>query len=129
LRIEVHQLPPASSSPNAPGSVHWTERRRNAQTYARAVYFECVQVRNSLMRGGDFRPFKRPVLQLTFVFPMRRRRDLDNLLACFKSGLDSIVRAGLIKDDSTDDLVIRRLKILVDPARAPLTIIELWEGR
>jgi hypothetical protein len=128
MRIEVNQLPPESSSPNA--RVHWAKRYSDAlgqRSYGEAVYYECIQVRNSLLAGGDFRPFRRPVLSLTFVFPSYRQRDEDNLRARFKVGQDILVRAGLIRQDDMKHLKINRPKIVVDPARAPLTIIELAE--
>jgi len=128
MRIEVSQLPPESSSPNA--RVHWGKRYRDTLGrggYGEAVYYECVQVRNSLLAGGDFRPFRRPVLSLTFVFPSYRDRDEDNLRARFKVGQDMLVRAGLIRQDDMKHLKVNRPKIRIDPARAPLTIIELAE--
>ena len=54
-----------------------------------------------------------------------RRRDRDNLLASFKPGLDGIVDSALILDDDAEHLEIGKVDILVDPERAPLTIIEL----
>jgi Holliday junction resolvase RusA-like endonuclease len=129
LSIEVSQLPPASSSPNA--RVHWGTRYRDAlgkRGYAEAVYYECVQVRNNLIGGEVCLPFRRPVLSLTFVFPNYRERDADNLLNRFKSGQDMLVRSGLILKDDMQHLKVNRLKVVVDPSRAPLTIIELEEA-
>ena len=49
-------------------------------------------------------------------------------MARFKPGLDAVVDAGLILDDDAEHLQISgTVDILVDPARAPLTIIELEE--
>lgn len=70
-------------------------------------------------------PFIKARLNLAFVFPQERRRDRDNLLARFKPGLDGIVASGLIMDDDAEHLQIGKVDILVDPSRAPLTIIEL----
>lgn len=130
MRIEVNQLPPESSSPNA--RVHWGKRYRDTlgrRSYGEAVYYESIQVRNTLLAGGDFRPFRRPVLSLTFVFPSYRQRDEDNLRARFKVGQDMLVRAGLIREDDMKHLKVNRPKIVVDSARAPMTIIELTEER
>ena len=82
----------------------------------------------SCLFGGVVLPFRRPVLSLTFVFPNHRERDEDNLRARFKCGQDMVVRAGLILEDNMRYLKVNRLKIIVDPVRAPLTIIELTEG-
>ncbi|MBA7550870.1 hypothetical protein ES705_43399 [subsurface metagenome] len=47
------------------------------------------------------------------------------MLARFKPGLDGIVDAGLILDDDAEHLEIGKVDILVDPERAPLTVIDL----
>jgi len=123
LVIHVSQLPPASNSPNA--RVHWAVRKRDADEYAEAVYYECVNLRNHL--GPEFTPLYRARVDLTFIFRLFRRRDPDNLLARFKAGLDAIVKAGLLFDDRADLITLGRPKIEVNPARAPETIIVLSE--
>ncbi|MDD5700447.1 MAG: hypothetical protein PHU23_00230 [Dehalococcoidales bacterium] len=127
MRIEVNQLPPESCSPNS--RVHWSKKYQDGKEYAEAVYYEAVLVRNTLSAGGDFRPFKRPVLHLTFVFRDHRRRDEDNLRARFKPGQDILVTAGLFQDDDMSHLIVKRPKVVVDPNRAPMTIIDLEEDK
>lgn len=122
IRIEVTQLPPVSSSPNWRG--HWRERYKAAAVYRAAVYYSCVDARNRALAGGKL-AFVRAELSLTFIFAKHRRRDQDNLLSRFKPGLDGIVKAGLVVDDDAEHLEITKLDILVDPKRAPLTIIEI----
>jgi len=94
IRIEVSQLPPAAASPNS--RAHWAKRYRENKTYAEAVFFEACEAKfNSVDPGHLFVPFKRPVVQLTFVFRTRKRRDEDNLRAGFKAGQDALVLAGI----------------------------------
>ena len=125
MRIEVTQLPPVSSSPNWRG--HWGEKYTSAKVYHNAVFYCCVGARNKAsLRGMEF-PFIKARLNLTFIFLEQRRRDRDNLIARFKPGLDAIVDAGLLLDDDAEHLEIGKVDILVDPERAPLTIIELEE--
>ena len=124
IRIEVTQLPPVSSSPNWRG--HWAERYQAAMAYRDAVYYSCVDARNRAIASGTL-AFVRAKLSLTFVFPERRRRDRDNLLSRFKPGLDGIVASGLVVDDDAEHLEISNVDIVVDPKRAPLTIIEIRE--
>ncbi len=124
IRIEVTQLPPVSSSPNWRG--HWAERYQAARVYRDAVFYSCVDARNRALAGGKL-AFIRAKLSLTFVFAKHRRRDRDNLLSRFKPGLDGIVQAGLVVDDDAEHLEISNVDILVDPKRAPLTIIEIKE--
>jgi len=126
MRIEVAQLPPASSSPNA--RVHWSQRYSDAKAYKSAVFYECVDARNKeMIRVGQWVPFSRPRLDLTFVFPQKRVRDEDNMRTMFKPGQDALVAAGLIVDDNADRLIMGSINIKVDPDRVPLTIIELEE--
>jgi len=123
MRIEVSQLPPVSSSPNWRG--HWTTQRKEARVYHDAVLYSCVDARNRGYAQGISFPFTKARLSLTFVFPEQRRRDRDNLLARFKPGLDGIVASGLLLDDDTEHLEISGVDILVDPKRAPLTVIDI----
>jgi len=125
MRIEVTQLPPVTSSPNWRG--FWPERHKAGKVYHTAVFYCCVDARNRGYREGMSFPFTKARLNLTFVFAEQRRRDSDNLLARFKPGLDAIVDAELLLDDDAEHLEIGNVDILVDPGRAPLTIIELDE--
>lgn len=128
MRIEVNQLPPISASPNWRG--HWSKRYQDGRVYQAAVYYECIDIRNRLQRlpwRPGIPPFKKARLDLTFVFPYKRRFDEDNLRARFKPGQDALVQAGLIEGDTMENLVMGKVEVQVDRARAPLTIIELEE--
>jgi len=121
MRIEVSQLPPVEYSPNWTGS--WADRYKAGQVYRDTVFYSCVDARNK----GNWKPFDKARLDLTFVFAVRRRRDRDNLITRFKPGLDAIVDAGLIVDDDAEHLKIGKVDIFVDPERAPLTIIDIYK--
>lgn len=123
MRIEVSQLPPVEYSPNWRG--HWTKKNKAGRVYHDAVFYYCVDARNRAWMSGMSLPFIKARLNLTFVFPKYRRRDRDNCLSMFKPGLDAIVDAGLLLDDDSEHLQVGKLDIIVDPERAPLTIIEL----
>ena len=119
------QIPPVSSSPNWRGN--WGDKYKEATVYHDAVSYCCVDARNRGYREGMSFPFTRAKLNLTFVFAEQRRRDRDNLLSRFKPGLDAIVDAGLLLDDDAEHLQIGTVDILVDPDRAPLTVIDIEE--
>jgi Holliday junction resolvase RusA-like endonuclease len=122
IAIEVTQLPPASSSGNA--RVHWTDRRIDAQIFGKAVYCESVNMRNRL----SLLPFPGTTrVSLTFIFPNKRSRDRDNFISRFKPGLDNLVKAGLLRDDNSENVILGDVKFVVDPGRSPLTIILLEE--
>lgn len=128
MRIEVSQLPPISSSPNWRG--HWAERYQAARVYHNAVFYCCVDARNrAYLEGWPLLPFVKARLDLVFVFADTRRRDEDNQRARFKPGQDAIVDSGLVVDDDVEHLKIGKIDIVVDPDRAPLTIIDLEEDR
>jgi hypothetical protein len=122
VRIEVTQLPPASASPNS--RAHWSKKYKDAQVYSTAVYYEAVAERNKV---DEFQPFRHPVVQLTFVFSRKAIRDEDNLRARFKSGQDALVKAEIFNQDDMAHLEVNRPIILVDPQRAPMTVIEIEE--
>lgn len=123
MRVEVHQLPPVEWSPNWRG--HWRERYQAGRVYQLAVFYSCVDRRNRGYAEGISFPFTKARLDLTFIFPEQRRRDRDNLIASFKPGLDGIVASALLLDDDAEHLEIGKVEILVDPERAPLTMIDL----
>lgn len=70
--------------------------------------------------------FERAVLALEFVVPDKRRRDVANYLGAFKSGIDGIVDAGLIRDDSSEHLKIGRLDMRVrERGEEPCVVVTL----
>ena len=74
--------PTKDLSPNARG--HWAVKARAKKAY-RAL---CAwQAKSQGMTRSDA---KRLHLKITFVPPNRRARDLDNMLASLKSGLDGL---------------------------------------
>ena len=125
MRIEVSQLPPVSSSPNWRG--HWGSKYKGSRIYHDAVFYCCVDARNRGYREGMSFPFTKARLDLTFVFPEYRRRDRDNMLSSAKPGIDAIVDSGVLLDDDAAHLEIGKVDILVDPGRAPLTVIDIEE--
>lgn len=125
MRIEVTQLPPVEYSLNWRG--HWADKHKAGKVYHGAVFYCCVDARNRGYLEGMSFPFIKARLNLTFVFAEQRLRDEDNLRARFKPGQDAIVDAGLLLDDDAEHLQIGNVDILVDPGRAPLTVIELDE--
>lgn len=129
MRVEISQLPPVEWSQNS--RANWAERYKAGRIYQEAVFYSCVDARNRLQSVPGcqgFPPFKKPRLDLTFVFPNHRTRDENNLRARFKPGLDAIVQAGLIEGDSIELLELGKITVEVDRDRAPLTIIELGEA-
>jgi len=122
LRIEVPLLPPASLSPNA--RVNWRFEWRDKRIYGEAVFYYAIDARN---RSDDYTPFEVARIDIELVYPVKRIRDVDNAIASFVSGQNSLVRAGILKGDDHNHLHWGNVMLTVDKDRAPLTIITLTE--
>lgn len=85
--------PPSALSPNA-RHTHWSQLAKAKRRYRAACHLEALAGHCRRMAADT-----RLHLHLTFVPPDRRRRDLDNLIASMKAGLDGIADA-LGVDDS-----------------------------
>ena len=122
MRIEIPFLPPGETSPNWRG--HWSVKSPAAAKFREAVRLCAINQRNLTKK---WKPFVRPIMSLTFVFDMVRNRDEDNMRARFKPGLDGLVDAELLLDDSPGRLITGELTMIIDKDRSPMTIIELTE--
>jgi len=72
--------PPAKLSPNA--RTHWAVKAKVFKQYK----FQCamlLSIHRSILKGRDS-------FALQFCPPDARRRDLDNMLAAFKAGIDAL---------------------------------------
>jgi Holliday junction resolvase RusA-like endonuclease len=99
------RIPGRPPTPNA--RRHWrTTHRDNAEWKARA--YEKAAVAWGIYGGRTLRAC---TIEVEFVVPDRRRRDLDNAISGQKPILDGIVASGLLADDSTD--VIRSVSYSV----------------
>ena len=98
LTIELPGLPPRELSPNA--RVHWAVKAKAAREYGQAVFYAAVDARNRSGEPAKWKNIDKAKVYVWFYVPPRRRRDIDNLVASFKSGLDALVRCGILVDDS-----------------------------
>lgn len=98
LVITLPYLPPKECSPN--GRYHWAERYRAGIALADDVI---ALVMESGWSGPTMRKAR---LGVTFLFPDRKRRDLDNLMASLKAGIDALTKTmpPVLIDDSADHL-------------------------
>lgn len=127
MRIEIDALPPEEYSPNWRG--HWADRSRAGRLYQQLVFYSLVSACNLAIRQqGMWVPFQRAILDLTFIFPEYRERDEDNMRSRMKPGQDALVQAGFIQTDTPRHLILGKLQMIVDPDRAPLTIIDIREA-
>lgn len=115
--------PPAELGPNSPKR-HWREKQPFRVGYGNACYTDALKARRLAERAGVVFPLVAPVtMVVTFVFRTRRRRDFDNCIAAFKSGQDSLVKAGLIVDD---DVWRLRVAYQAEVGARDGIVVELW---
>ena len=94
LRV-ILPWPPRALSPNS-RPPHWSVLAKAKRAYRSAC---CVEAMAAGWRKVAFAPTDRLHVRLVFVPPDRRRRDMDNLIASMKAGLDGLADA-LGVDDS-----------------------------
>lgn len=68
---------------------------------------DCYIVANSALKGREIEPDGPIMLDVVYCAPDNRRRDLDNLLAMTKQGIDAIAQV-LGVDDYRFEYTIRR---------------------
>ncbi len=99
ITIEL-PFPPAELSPNS--RCGWRAKAAAVQAYRYECKVETLKQFGE--QTGGLRPLhikpETPVkVTLTFVIKGKRRRDIDNLLASIKSGIDGMVDSHLLYDD------------------------------
>ena len=82
--------PPKDLSPNA--RAHWSKKARAAKAYRLDCFYLAKEANLAAPPGGPIN------LRIEFVPPDRRGRDLDNMLASIKSGLDGLAEALNVND-------------------------------
>ena len=83
-----------------------------------------VMVWTSAKQDG-LQPVKgRARVTIALVFPVKRRRDADNLYARVKGVLDGLVKGGWIQDDSTDAIELSVLELGGTGRKATVITVE-----
>lgn len=94
--------PPSALRPNASSPGAW----RRKQAAAKAYRAQCLPLCRTALHRPDYSTVH---VHMDFAPPDRRRRDLDNMLASFKHGLDAVSEAIGI-DDSDFSLSLRKVE-------------------
>jgi len=90
VKITIPEIPP---SYNEIMRMHYHKRNREVERWAALIaFFNNKKVKN----------FEKAKVKLTYFFPDRRRRDPDNYAG--KVIMDGLVNAGIIKDDSFNNV-------------------------
>lgn len=118
-------VPPAALSPNA--RVHFYQKANVKNAYM-------GQVTAAVLAAYPAQDWPRLVQargEVVFRFPDHRRRDVDNLFSGLKSGLDAIVRLGVLPDDGPANIPEWWLRYRVapgEPAAVVLRLVDLDGG-
>lgn len=97
MKYIIPEIPP-SNNKFIGRNARW-EYQNVKKYWEELIFYTC--------RPRPDKPFKKAVVKLAYYFPDKRRRDSDNYAG--KLILDGLVRAGIIEDDSFDNvqLVLR----------------------
>lgn len=108
-------FPPKQLSPNS--RLHWAKKFRVAANYRAACFAYCKVAKAKVLEEGPVE------VGLWFHPPDNRKRDLDNLLASFKAGLDGISLA-LGADDSRFRLTIQKVNTIPPDGKISVSITQ-----
>ncbi len=102
IEFELEGLPPG---PNVRVNYHWRKRAKVDKQWKYDTTYAAMEAMNAHQWAGNFLwPVVNPVVSIVHYLPDKRRRDADNLRAATKNVMDGLVEAGLIRDDSLDEI-------------------------
>ena len=132
LIISIPWLPPRELGANAS---RYCPRGLKNRLLAEARAFASVAILDARSEWEKSQRMKwvslgRAELSITFVYPVARRRDADNLVGSrgIKTVIDMLTQLDIIADDDTQHLKLGNVDIIVDKERAPLTILGITGG-
>jgi len=96
---------------------HWSTRQKKLGNAQLVTWSAAKNARWIPVTG-------RAKLTVTFIFPVRRRRDIDNLYARAKGVVDGVKRGGWIVDDSSEWLDLSVLAEVEPGLRATVLKLE-----
>jgi len=92
----ILNIPGTPPSLNTWSRMHWAKAAEIKKQWERDIFYLSHQQRYD--NRGEL-PLRKAIIKITYYFATNRRRDADNMNLKFI--LDGVVKAGIIKDDST----------------------------
>lgn len=117
MKIVINQIPPTNNKYMG-NSHNFNEYRKKKEQWHWLVLVAILE-----SKAKPKKPFEKAIVHIKYYFPDKRRRDPDNYSG--KMLLDPLVREGVLKDDSFNNIELR-LSAAVDKLR-PRTEIEITE--
>jgi len=116
----VVRIPGRPPTPNVTTRQVWQARGKEAAEWKALAHAIAWQT------AGGMVPLERATMEVEFIVPDHRRRDLDNLIASTKHLTDGIVLAGILVDDSSD--VLRSVRYHVTYQKGVTeTVYRIWD--
>jgi len=91
-------FPPASLFPNSKNGRHWGATVKDKKSYYAACFYLAKSAKPEV--SGKIQ------LSITFHQPDNRHRDIDNMLAAIKAGLDGVSKAWGVDDRNFRPLML-----------------------
>ena len=95
---------------------HWSQKAKKLRIARQTVW-------GSVKHAGWLPVQGKAHLEITYVFPQKRRRDVDGLVARSKGVIDGIVDAGVLADDSIEHLELTVRAVVEKGVRATRLVL------
>ncbi|GAI73563.1 unnamed protein product [marine sediment metagenome] len=105
IKISIPRLPPKELNPNYRG--HWSKKWEASSSFKVDTYIALV---NAGIYHTKEKRFDKAKVDILFIFPDRRKRDLDNFFAMLKPCLDYLVDYGILTNDDSEHLSVGSIK-------------------
>lgn len=96
-------FPDMSLSPNRKNGKHWTSTKK-----AKDTRYQCAYYATREAMAHEKPPTHITALEISFIEPDRRKRDLDNMLSSIKQDIDAICAAIGTDDKNFDTVTLKR---------------------
>ncbi len=96
-------FPDMSLSPNRKNGKHWTTTKKAKDSRFTCAYYATLEA-----MARELKPANISALEISFIEPDKRKRDLDNMLSSIKQDIDGICKAIGIDDKCFDVVTLRR---------------------
>jgi Holliday junction resolvase RusA-like endonuclease len=103
--------------------MHWAEKNRWVRAWKEEVYYKFLG--SDIYREVKQKiPFDNPIVLITYYtcYPM----DRDNLYASAKPIIDGLTEAGIIHDDTEDDITLKVVQEKISKKVDQYVKIEVW---
>lgn len=111
--------------PHSPNTrMHWAEKHRWTDAWKEEVYYSWRE-HELYQEMKDELPMKKPIVFITYYtcHPM----DRDNLYGSAKPVIDGLTEAGIIRDDTEDDITLKVIQKRISTKKEQRVEIKVWE--